>query len=1102
MIGSKTVDRAGVGPGAGRRKNMTLQATPHRSAVSSGWLLTLATGLPFVYFFAGAANAQNAGPQSLRPRWQPSKSMGIMDHTGIDRTRIIVKFNDDLGVTAANGRFTSGPFVAGAPDAISMRGGVRVDPLFRTPAVRLAAHRAGAQSASGSAHADLSQFFIMCVPAGDNQRELLQQLLAHPSVENAYYAPREGRPPGVAAPAVSPLLSATQSYRSNAPLGVGSAAVGNDPAGAATGVRIADIEYDWNLQHEDLTLKSPAAPAGPAPVSPFGDPQLQYLARQHGTAVAGILAANSDNFGTTGIAHQGGLRYVAANTQNGESVAAAIVEAMDHLQPGDVILIEHQVPGPNFDSACTSYQNQGFDGQFGMVPVEYLDAEFHAITMAVAAGFHVIEAAGNGGQDLDNLESQSGNCRTGDPSYIKFNSNIRDSGATLVTAGTASVPHYPMFFSNVGRRIDCYSFGEQVATLGFGDHASFTKSDAQFDENRYYTDSFGGSSAAAAIVAGCAAVLESKHAILYSFPLRPANLRLLMRTSGTASQNPRNDRIGVQPDLRLQLQTMAALPNVAQVQTGFHLSNLGASVAWVADTNQDNSMDIAAGAPNDNNSSGRVELYSSVSGELLQAWSGQNPGDLFGFAVASAGDINGDGLGDVVIGAPGGTGNVYIYADKSNQLLQSIQGPAGSGAFGWTVTGGCDLTGDGICDFVVGSPGTGMNTSVPGSVSVLSGSTGSPLLQIAGSQPGELFGGSLQVAGDINQDGIPDIMLGLPGANEGTGAAKLVSGANGAVLYTWNGQSAGDRFGYSVASVGDVNRDGHSDVAVGAPDNAIGGPAAGRVYVYHGSDGSPIFRRSGEPGDRLGFSVGAAGDVNRDAYADVIAGAPGPGAADPNTTMAGRVYVYSGANGKKVEIFHGEVVGDGFGWSVAGGVDADHNDIPDLVVGAPFSNVGGTDSGRMYTSMRPVRTLYGLASYGTGTPGCEGPEFIFGNSNPNIDNPGFAIRCSNAPPLSFGMLLITNAQDEAGSNSFGLGALMHVGVASATELEAFGMLSDKTGSAETTTPIPNDPQLIGKVYFAQAFWSWTGEPLRCTSGLPSISGLSSSNGLWIDIQPR
>ncbi|MBI3817522.1 MAG: FG-GAP repeat protein [Planctomycetes bacterium] len=1037
----------------------------------------------------------------LKPRWYPIKSLSLSEQPGRNQHIIIVKFNDGFGVTAENGRLMAAD--SSLAKLLQKNGDQRVEPLFSTPVARLKTLREDAAKLTGEDHADLTQFFKIELPKNIHGHDLLAGLLNRSDVENAYFAPIPVAAPGNVGTPTTPDMNAMQlNLKGLAPMGIEQAfAISDDPAAYAPGVRIADLEYDWDLLHEDLSVKSGVAPSGPPPVTPFTKFSEQFTAKQHGTAVLGLLAADQDSYGVTGIAAQGGIRTVATSTASGVNVASAVLTSLTYLQPGDIILIEQQTPGPNYNTNCTGYSAQNSTKQFGLVPVEYNDAEFAAINMAVALGYTVVEAAGNGGQDLDNLISTgSANCSTGDPSYTKFDLLVRDSGAVVVACGTSSLPHVPTAFTNVGNRIDSFSWGENVVTTGYGDMTGFNDGTVFGNIHKYYTDKFGGTSASAAIVAGCAAILESKHLILFSLPYPPQALRLLLRTRGTDSQDPRNDRIGKQPNLRTQLQAVASVKDPSVVRSGKAGWHLGASVTFSGDTSADSRANLVIGSPDFNSSTGRVDLVNTMTGDNLTVWNGFNPGDKFGLSVARAGDVDGDGVVDTLVSAPGGNGNVYLFSGFNPSAVQTIPG-TGGGYFGYSLAGATDIDGDGIPDFIVGTP-QGSTPQLPGTLEFHNGTNGQVILQINGGSPTDLLGFSLAIVGDIDNDGYNEIMAGLPGSNNSTGAVNVYNGHSGSLLYHFNGQVLGDLYGTAVAGVGDANGDGIPDLAVGAPMNSLSSPLSGRIYMYSGSNGQILYRKSGSALQRFGSAVCGAGDINRDHYDDLIVGAPGA-AADPNNIEdPGHVYVLSGKTGQIVEVYTGEVVGDGFGAAVAGAIDADDNSIADILIGAAYNSTGGAQGGTAYLVLRENHTIFGLAAYGTGTPGCDGPQVVFANSNPFVNNIGYALNCNNAPRNAFGLLAIGDAPDFEGSDPFSMGFLLHIDLFNSVNFYGFGMFSDQSGYAQTLIPIPNDNSLVGESFFAQAYWNWSSElgPGMLCSTLPTVSGWSSSFGLWMTIQ--
>ncbi len=332
---------------------------------------------------------------------------------------------------------------------------------------------------------------------------------------------------------------------------------------------------------------------------------------------------------------------------------------------------------------------------------------------------------------------------------------------------------------------------------------------------------------------------------------------------------------------------------------------LGVSVDGAGDVDGDGRADFIVSAPDADpgglNVAGSAYVYSGASGASLHQVDGTFE-DVLGWTVAGVGDVNGDGRSDFIVGAPladpGGqseAGSAFVYSGANGALLYRKDGAAPGDEAGFTVAGAGDVNGDGKADFIVGAPG--ILGGGPGSVYVYSGADGALLHQKNGSAAGDNFGFDVAGAGDANGDGKADFMVGArftsPGGRSEAGSAYVYSGATGALLFQKDGATADDYFGWSVAGAGDANGDGKSDFIVGARFASPAGPLyAGTAYLYSGHDGALLFQKSGGVyGEEFGAAVGGTGDLNGDGRSEFIVGAPG---ANPNgLPYAGSIFVYS-----------------------------------------------------------------------------------------------------------------------------------------------------------------------------------------------------------------
>jgi hypothetical protein len=391
----------------------------------------------------------------------------------------------------------------------------------------------------------------------------------------------------------------------------------------------------------------------------------------------------------------------------------------------------------------------------------------------------------------------------------------------------------------------------------------------------------------------------------------------------------------------------------------------GRSVAGAGDVNGDGYSDVIIGA-HTRSGGGKAYLFLGAQSGLATApaWTatGSADGDLFGQSVASAGDVNGDGFADVIVGAEGystSAGTAYVYHGGASGPSSTHDwigiGPTSNVRFGASVAGAGDVNGDGYGDIIVGAPGLLTNT---GAAYVWHGSSsglaiGDDWVE-AGAAAGDLFGASVAAAGDVNGDGYGDIIVGAPGADAGGVYAYYgaETGLGDSADWSAGGSGGLQHFGTSVAGAGDVNGDGYADILIGAPGYPIVDNSKGAAFLYIGSDaglltGHSWMKEGPTDNSELGVSVAGAGDVNGDGYADVAVAAPGYASG----LNQGRAYVYYGSGSPPNDTHDWKETGennyDYFGTVVASAGDVDGDGYADVLVGAP-AYVGTGNRGKAY----------------------------------------------------------------------------------------------------------------------------------------------------------
>jgi len=409
-------------------------------------------------------------------------------------------------------------------------------------------------------------------------------------------------------------------------------------------------------------------------------------------------------------------------------------------------------------------------------------------------------------------------------------------------------------------------------------------------------------------------------------------------------------------------------------------ARFGISVSGAGDVNGDGYADVIVGAnryDNGQENEGRAYVYHGAASGLsaIPNWTaeGDQAFAYFGGSVSGAGDVNGDGYADVIVGsssydgAQADLGRAFIYAGSASGLSSTaawtLDGDQQNAGFAYPVSDAGDVDGDGYADVLVAAPSYTNGEPSEGRAFLFLGSASgvspTPAWIAEGNQVDAQFGECLSGAGDVNGDGYADVVVGAWGYGafyEGKASVYLgsTSGLSGTPSWTITGDKGNVQLGEAVAAAGDVNGDGYGDVIVGSPNYVNGEHSEGGAYVYHGSAGglSETLAWTAESDQmyaNFGHSVSSAGDVNGDGYADVIVGASGY---DNGENSEGRAYVYYGsASGLCVTpawTAESNQEMARFGSCVSGVGDVNGDGYADVVVGAHCYDSGANDEGRAF----------------------------------------------------------------------------------------------------------------------------------------------------------
>ncbi len=434
------------------------------------------------------------------------------------------------------------------------------------------------------------------------------------------------------------------------------------------------------------------------------------------------------------------------------------------------------------------------------------------------------------------------------------------------------------------------------------------------------------------------------------------------------------------PGALISLGSLAASGGGFKILNRDTLDEAGIAITGVGDVNRDGRADLLIGVKYDGSAGHEAGAAYVVLGKTDGATAdlaevgagrggfkitGEAAGDHTGYAVAGPGDVDRDGVADLLVGgryndaAGKDAGAAYLVRGKADGGEIKLRDVAsGLGGFkilgqiandyaGFSVAPAGDMNGDGARDLLIGAHYNDAGGATAGAVYVVFGKTG---------------------GGVVDLDNVA----------RGVGGFRIV------------GQAAGDQAGWSVAALGDMNGDGRGELLIGAPTNAGGGTKSGAAFVVFGkatgtevrlaSLGTAGFRIVGERGtDNAGWSVASAGDMNGDGRGDLVIGAR---ANDANGTDSGAAYVVWGkaattavnldnvATGKGGFKILGQAAGDYAGWSVAGIGDVNGNGVPDLLVGAVRHDTPAANAGAAYVVYgKKSGTAIRLADVAAGTGG-------------------------------------------------------------------------------------------------------------------------------------
>lgn len=396
-----------------------------------------------------------------------------------------------------------------------------VTPIFDSTEASAASSATNGNKKRKADFSSLKQFYAMSSNNAtiEELHNIAKELESTNQVEYCEFIPKYTPPPADIAP-VSTDYSAYQDHIQPDP-GI-DVTYARSLGLTGSNVTIADIEHDWNLDHEDLIDQNVR----------FGNERVPSVFSSHGTGVIGILIAGDNGYGMTGTVPDAEvIVFTHSHGQYGRNLALARTIAA--LSAGDIIILEMQTAGPQTPGSWTISDNPG--KSYG--PPDYDRSIWDLVKIATDAGIHVVTTAGNGNVDLDHSLYDDYRARG-------------DNGSILVGAGSSTAQHYKLNFSTYGSPLHLQGWGENVWTLGTGDLAKFGD-----DDNQAYTHSFNGTSSAAPIVASAVALVQDYAETFLGRDISPLEMRTLLIETGIAQGE--GGLIGPLPNIRAAIERLS-----------------------------------------------------------------------------------------------------------------------------------------------------------------------------------------------------------------------------------------------------------------------------------------------------------------------------------------------------------------------------------------------------------------------------------------------------------------------------------------------------------------------------------------------------------------